>query len=521
MSYVEISMSQPCITLDEPLLPPSVRLPLIGRLQTYPLADLRTSVEYLRLLYNPEVRGSRRKTAKDLGKQNNGVVASDLRLEGIRADAFERAHAIRWLTTLVVRGDLLAATIEEEDEGGLCDRLVEDAAALLAACAGTAAAGRVSRTFAFGPSPSGEVATVQLSDEPLEKGDYAGFGLPSAHSSVDSDASTRSVFRVLELGAGTGLVGLATAKLLALRNAHAHIYLTDVHAPVLANLRKNTVTNFPYASDSALPRVDIVVTPLDWESFSVIKAESVLGTFDLILGADIVYEALHATWLRACLERLLAPHALFHLLIPLRQTHAFESSTVEQVFSNEAAEGEGVFLLGRKLGVTHQERFVCDAHNGTTDEVEYAYFQIGWFGAVSSAPSLNTDPNTPDVFTQNVKLSLQYAEVISRLANSALAGIEQAFHPAASSNPMAAAADIISARHYIDMFSDFLSQTGVGALPLLTTPSDSSMVTPPDEGALLAQTTGAVTALYARQKQIQENNAVVASLLGASEGQRR
>ncbi|KAI5120583.1 hypothetical protein M0805_002533 [Coniferiporia weirii] len=141
--------------------------------------------------------------------------------------------------------------------------------------------------------------------------------------------------------------------------------------------------------------------------------------------------------------------------------------------------------------------------------------------AAHQGPSLNTDPNSPDLFKQNIKLAIQYVEVISRLAKTSIAGIEQAFHPASGSNPMTAAADIASIRNYINLFSDFLTQSGVGALPLLAVPLDGSVSVPPEEGALLAQATEAVTALYARQKQIQENNAVVASLLGAPEGPRR
>ena len=82
-------------------------------------------------------------------------------------------------------------------------------------------------------------------------------------------------------------------------------------------------------------------------------------------------------------------------------------------------------------------------------------------------------------------------------------------------------ADLASLRHYIELFTAHLTSTGVGALPMLTIPVDGSPPTLPTEAALLEETTKAVTAMYARQKQIQENNAVVASLLGAPDSPRR
>lgn len=71
------------------------------------------------------------------------------------------------------------------------------------------------------------------------------------------------------------------------------------------------------------------------------------------------------------------------------------------------------------------------------------------------------------------------------------------------------------------MFTAHLVSTGVGALPMPSFPADGSAPTIPTETVLLEETTKAVTAMYARQKQIQESNAVVASLLSAPEGSRR
>lgn len=82
-------------------------------------------------------------------------------------------------------------------------------------------------------------------------------------------------------------------------------------------------------------------------------------------------------------------------------------------------------------------------------------------------------------------------------------------------------ADLAELRHALDGFADLLTQSGVGALPLVRLQPDGSLPPLPEQETLLTRTSNAVAALYARQKQIQENNAVVASLLSAPDGSRK
>ncbi|KLO15811.1 hypothetical protein SCHPADRAFT_938400 [Schizopora paradoxa] len=147
-------------------------------------------------------------------------------------------------------------------------------------------------------------------------------------------------------------------------------------------------------------------------------------------------------------------------------------------------------------------------------------------GGTGASFARGTDPNSPEMFKQNVKVALQYVELIERLAKSASTGIEYAFReqPLApgqqpSSNPIQAAEDITSLRDCLDAFADFLAQTGVGALPL-PSPSTATIVSPTtgavDEEKLMKMTTARIEKLYAMQRQIQENNGVAANLLVAA-----
>ena len=165
----------------------------------------------------------------------------------------------------------------------------------------------------------------------------------------------------------------------SLGSTDADIVATDYYPSVLENLRWNVARNL--LSD------DVRVTSkfLDWSTFchaDIISDPVFEGGFDVVYGADIIYEALHATWIKSCLERLLRkpstgrPDPTFHLVIPLRATHAVESSTIEVVFRDDR-EFNG--KQEHALVVKYKEIIVCDAESGKDgEEVEYAYYKIGW-----------------------------------------------------------------------------------------------------------------------------------------------
>lgn len=81
---------------------------------------------------------------------------------------------------------------------------------------------------------------------------------------VDSNA------RLLEIGAGTGLLALLCGKLVQVESdaeegkeggSEGMVVATDYHPAVLSNLSSNVKTNFPDSQDDAPP---VQVLPLDW-----------------------------------------------------------------------------------------------------------------------------------------------------------------------------------------------------------------------------------------------------------------
>jgi len=129
------------------------------------------------------------------------------------------------------------------------------------------------------------------------------------------------------------------------------------------------------------------------------------------------------------------------------------------------------------------------------------------------------DPNSPDIFKQNIQLVQQHVARVNSLARSALNGIQNAYR--SGNTPSQTEADIAALKENLQILSDLMRQTGVGALPLLPMPSDSSSSEPaavmPTEEMMLADTSRSVQVLYDRMKRSQESAAVVANLLSAPE----
>ena len=96
---------------------------------------------------------------------------------------------------------------------------------------------------------------------------------------IDAQGASWEGKRVLELGSGSGISGIFTAKRWG---SHLQeIVLTDCHDEVLGNLRHNVEVNL--GKDDAVVRVE----ELDWESVS---ESSLPCKPDILLGADIVFD---------------------------------------------------------------------------------------------------------------------------------------------------------------------------------------------------------------------------------------
>lgn len=331
---------------------------------------------------------------KQGGEKNEDVLAA------LRADEYERQCVIRWLTSFVARAEELLL----ESDGDARQRLVDDASYILASFSSATGAeededvGAIVREFWFQVAAVGEeegddtYIEVQLMDgTPATGSDHTDVGLQSWGASIvvsDLMCSSPEKFgltiqkmgtpspRVIELGAGTGLVGITIAKLLPrIGMPDAEIIATDYHPAVLANLANNVTINFP--SNTGKPPVQTCL--LDWAAPCL--DHPLDRPADMLVATDVVYAPEHAAWLRDCAAKLLARKGVFWLVASVRPNGRFEgvTDTVESAFSDlgECPRSEDGKMVLRILA---QERLEKRQGVGRADEIGYRVFRIGWGG---------------------------------------------------------------------------------------------------------------------------------------------
>ncbi|KAJ7727925.1 S-adenosyl-L-methionine-dependent methyltransferase [Mycena metata] len=312
----------------------------------------------------------------------------------LRADPLERTFAIKWLTGLIGRIDELSSDDPTVDADDARESLLDDTTALLAQFSRHEEDETdcdITRTFSFS-SKSGTIQ-IELNDAPLSTADHTSVGLQSWGSAIvlaerlcASPASFNLLdaqpLRVLELGAGTGLLSIAVAKLL--RHPATTVVATDYHPAILANLAANLRTNFP--GDGA--RVSAL--ELDWAAPA--RDAPFDAPFDVVLAADVVYHPDHARWIRGCVARMLRrpsdssadPGGVFHLIVPVRTSGRHEGmhGTVDEVFTrdrdcvaDDPADPADAYRLAI-LDTAAVER--QGAGIGRADEAGYRLFRIGW-----------------------------------------------------------------------------------------------------------------------------------------------
>lgn len=138
------------------------------------------------------------------------------------------------------------------------------------------------------------------------------------------DLKKQGKLRVLELGSGTGLVGIAWAmKWKELQenndngtnNVDMEIYLTDL-PDIVDNLKKNVTNN----NLDGWAFADV----LDWTDPSSFTEQYGSEKFDIILVADPIYSPDHPRWVVNMMDKFLKEDGVCHFQIPIRNKYARE-----------------------------------------------------------------------------------------------------------------------------------------------------------------------------------------------------
>lgn len=180
--------------------------------------------------------------------------------------------------------------------------------------------------------------------------------LPSSSRSLSTDP-----LRILELGSGTGLLGIAAAALYP----DASVHLTDLGA-IVSNLEANVKANEALFSRGKSPSVRV----LDWSEPSIPSPDC---RFDLILASDPLYSPLHPAWLANTILKYLKPQTTSRVVIelPLRDAYVRE---VEELRQRMADGGLVLVESGEESGT---EDWGDDAGHGR-DQVRCWWGLWGW-----------------------------------------------------------------------------------------------------------------------------------------------
>ncbi|KAI1421322.1 putative methyltransferase-domain-containing protein [Xylaria sp. FL1777] len=399
------------------LLPPSSSLPAIRSLDDQPEASILSVLSDLYTLYCPLPTSLAFQTdsahknppaAADSGyaSDNNEGDSKDEEGFQIRNDPYERAFAERWLTGFLGRAEELTCFESEDSQRHAIDKASCVLASFFSQDEEEAIEDtKITRDYHFALSlGSGEVEehedgtesetiTVQLTDglAGRDSTDHTDVGLQSWGAAFIftelmcasparfkfSRRTLGSVPRIIELGAGTGLVGIALGKILPhLGVSTPTIIATDFHPIVLENLEANITKNFqPISQDSDSVSPSIKAAPLDWETPDL--SSPLNEQADVLVATDVIYSPEHAVWLRDCAARMLKPNGVFWLMLTVRTTGKFEgiSGTVHASFNGR----DGIRNPGGcVLTILDEERFARPSGIGRGDESEYRLFRIGW-----------------------------------------------------------------------------------------------------------------------------------------------
>ncbi|KAI1654011.1 putative methyltransferase-domain-containing protein [Daldinia decipiens] len=392
------------------LLSPTSSLPPLRSLITLNKEQIFSAIDNLYELYCPVSLPRAVKSQLEHGKARDDLLVqpadsgyvseddidSEYDLDELRADAFERNFAIRWLTTLIANAEELPLSDEDERER---EQTVDKASFILASFTKLADEddeddSGITRDFSFELSLFSNQGSprlkessvrekvsidVRLNDAPQTTTDHTDVGLQSWGASIVfsdllcsspgrlelSRETLGSSPRIIELGAGTGLVSLVLAKALPhFGVSDATLIATDYHPAVLENLQSNIELN----------RASVETCFLDW-SAPILEAPLDLLA-DMLVATDVVYAPEHAMWLRNCATRLLAPKGVFWLLMTIRPNGRFEAviDSVEAAFNGSYSKTSD----NRHLAILNMEGVEKRRGVGRGDESGYKLFRIGW-----------------------------------------------------------------------------------------------------------------------------------------------
>lgn len=327
--------------------------------------------------------------AADSGYASEADVDEASRAEAA-PDHYERVTAIRWLTGFIGRAHelSLAESVSEAFVDQACSILAHLTKEDKEEGADEPEDLGMTRRFSF-PYKDDQLCNIEvdLYDIPMQTGeDHTDVGLQTWGASIAlstriarhpeafglSQTRLTSSSRIVELGAGTGLVSLFLSGLMPhVSEAQPTIIATDYHPTVLSNLAANIKSHMAKPA----PTATVLSCHLDWSCPS--RKAPLHVPADIVIAADATYAPEHAAWLRDCAGSLLADDGIFWLMVSVRQNGKFAgiSDTVEAAF--EEVE-KCTRADGKRLTISSMQQIEKRDNVGRADETGYKLFEIVW-----------------------------------------------------------------------------------------------------------------------------------------------
>ncbi|SCU97063.1 LAME_0F18382g1_1 [Lachancea meyersii CBS 8951] len=268
-----------------------------------PLTFIQETVDWYRYVGNPNLDSASKLWAK---------------VPRLAATATEK-NLVTYYTTVLAR----YSRIEQPDE--VVARILSEASLRISEKCGRTAQPAMTRVFQV----EGLQKCIKL-HEPSLTADNLGLKTWGASlvlaqklcQNVHEVIDGRKQPRVLELGAGTGLVGIALIqKLLEAQEKCPAItfHLTDLPEIVPNLIRNVELNNCNQTSD-----LTVIADVLDWTDPSYFRVSHGSQKFDVLLIADPLYSPQHPQWIIDMIVEFLAPGGTVYLELPVRAKYTVE-----------------------------------------------------------------------------------------------------------------------------------------------------------------------------------------------------
>ena len=230
----------------------------------------------------------------------------------------DNAAASRYLTSII--SSELGWLSSEHDR----EQIRELAATCLAHLAGRSAAPAIDRVFEVNSNLHITLHEPSLTGDNLGLKTWTSSLLLAKRLAVSERPSRAKRPQVLELGAGTGLVGIAVAWLW-----QTDVTLTDL-ADIVPNLRRNVESNAQMVAEAG---GTMKTATLNWSDQVMIPDPG--ARFDIVVAADPIYSPEHPVILVSTISKWLKSdsEARFILELPLREHYRDERLRLEELLA--------------------------------------------------------------------------------------------------------------------------------------------------------------------------------------------